>query len=396
MSMTNELLAEVVSSLERLELPLLRWGIVDGAISRKELDRVLKKFDDQAPAGQIEEALFERLLLFEIPPQGSGLYRTRMSESLRLFRHLRQTLRSDRSEEGSELVADFRIIHRHRQRPRRDIPSTEYLEDVKDFFSKSTVTQLSKITPPTVSAFQIRSMESVCSALQRSSDSGVMISAGTGAGKTFAFYGPALASIIASVESNTSAGVRLLSIYPRGELLKDQFNNLLEWVVKMGASANGRPIRIGAWFGPTPKIAAFVNDRNTSWRKHRDGYICPFAKCFGEDCDGDLVWRTADIAASQERLFCSRECGVEIGEEFITLTRSRAETSPPDVMLTTTESLNRQLADLKNRSAFGLVGPSLSMVLIDEIHTYEGTSGAQSAVLMRRLRSCLPSSSRIL
>lgn len=395
-----ELLSDVLSELERKELPLLRWGIVDGALSLEEVQSAIAKFSPRAEPAEIFRQLINDGLLFEVPPEGSGLYRTRMSEALRLFRNLRQTFRYQTSEDGRELISDFRIIHRPRERPKRNIGKDSYLQSISGHVDAATVSSLSRITPQTVSAFQMRSAKAVLEGLERTTHSGVMITAGTGAGKTFAFYGPALAGILDSIKGSDSPGVRLLALYPRGELLKDQFKNLLKWVVQLGMDGVTRPIRIGTWFGPTPKFAGFDNSGKfgkRQWREvSKNEYACPFVTCFGENCDGDLVWLREDIEKKRERLYCSKRCGVEVGEEFITLTRERAEKSPPDVMLTTTESLNRQLADASNRKAFGLGTKSLSMVLIDEIHTYEGISGAQASVLMRRLRASIPGDSRIL
>ena len=77
------------------------------------------------------------------------------------------------------------------------------------------------------------------------------------------------------------------------------------------------------------------------------------------------------------------------GEDIINLTRDRASRRPADIMLTTTESLNRQLAAPDRHVAFGIGGPRdrrVRLVLLDEVHIYEGTTGAQNALLLRRLR----------
>ena len=76
-------------------------------------------------------------------------------------------------------------------------------------------------------------------------------------------------------------------------------------------------------------------------------------------------------------------------EHILNLTRDRARDRPADIMLTTSESLNRQLAAPDQHRAFGLGGPParrVQLVLLDEVHIYEGTTGAQNALLMRRLR----------
>ena len=73
------------------------------------------------------------------------------------------------------------------------------------------------------------------------------------------------------------------------------------------------------------------------------------------------------------------------GDEVL-LTRSRMTKTPPDVLFTTTEMLNRQMGSSQYGHVFGL-GPAArrpQIMLLDEVHTYSGTSGAQVALLLRR------------
>ena len=58
---------------------------------------------------------------------------------------------------------------------------------------------------------------------------------------------------------------------------------------------------------------------------------------------------------------------------------------PPDILFTTTEMLNQNLANHYQNHLFGVgtsKGPTL--VLLDEVHTYGGNTGAQAAYLLRR------------
>jgi hypothetical protein len=60
---------------------------------------------------------------------------------------------------------------------------------------------------------------------------------------------------------------------------------------------------------------------------------------------------------------------------------------PPDILFTSVEMMNQRLADSQIRHLFGL-GPKASMapalMLLDEVHLYTGTFGAQTAHLLRR------------
>ena len=80
-----------------------------------------------------------------------------------------------------------------------------------------------------------------------------MVSAGTGSGKTLAFYLPVLADI---ASGDGTVSTKALAIYPRNELLKDQFSQTYVEARRLdGSTAMKRKITIGAFFGPTPSSA---------------------------------------------------------------------------------------------------------------------------------------------
>lgn len=69
------------------------------------------------------------------------------------------------------------------------------------------------------------------------------------------------------------------------------------------------------------------------------------------------------------------------------LTRKSLAMFPPDILFTTTEMLNQRLSDNSLNHLFGVganARRSPELVLLDEVHTYEGQHGAQVAYLMRR------------
>ena len=74
------------------------------------------------------------------------------------------------------------------------------------------------------------------------------------------------------------------------------------------------------------------------------------------------------------------------------ITRESMKNCVPDILFTTTEMLNQRLSDTSMAHLFG-VGPKAvrapELVLMDEVHTYEGKHGAQVAYLMRRWQRLL-------
>jgi len=74
--------------------------------------------------------------------------------------------------------------------------------------------------------------------------------------------------------------------------------------------------------------------------------------------------------------------------EFL-LTRKAIQAEPPDILFTTTEMLNLCMSDGWSMHVFGIGSNATrppNLILLDEIHTYTGTSGAQVAFLLRRWR----------
>ena len=64
----------------------------------------------------------------------------------------------------------------------------------------------------------------------------MMVAAGTGSGKTLAFYMPALAWISDALAVDQAPSVRCLTLYPRGELLRDQLRAVLLMTRSIAAS----------------------------------------------------------------------------------------------------------------------------------------------------------------
>ena len=97
-----------------------------------------------------------------------------------------------------------------------------------------------------------------------------------------------------------------------------------------------------------------------------------------------------------EKLSCSSEsCNFETDQDEIVLTRqSMQEPSDkkPDILFTTSETLNKRMGDLWSRRIFGIgyqFRQRPRFLLLDEVHTYEGITGAQNALTLRRWRHAI-------
>jgi hypothetical protein len=373
----------VLDLLETRELALLEIGVVDAALNHSELSEIVSSVAQSEAPIYINE-LLKRGLIFDL----NHGYRSRMAETVRLLSHLRQAFPKAKISDAKPLVWDYRILRQPRRRPEADVPLDSLIDAIPG------ITELQKNIIETVAPksrmlrnFQVLGTQEVLARLKHRSETGVMISAGTGSGKTLAFYLPTILAISEILRADESNWVKTLAVYPRTELLKDQFSSILGYVFRVSKlKGSARPIRVGAWFGETPDTGRFASDK---WKKFSDGssLVFPLAKC--PQCEsGDLLWRSDDRENQVERLVCSNQkCDCIIPEGMIGLTREALNSRPVDILFSSTESINRQLADSGTHKAFGFAGVErLRMVLLDEIHTYEGLTGAQNAYLMRRIR----------
>ena len=71
-----------------------------------------------------------------------------------------------------------------------------------------------------LATFQVEAAERIARGLAGGRSGGTIVTAGTGSGKTLAFYLPALAWLAQEIDDTYAT--RVIAIYPRNELLKDQ------------------------------------------------------------------------------------------------------------------------------------------------------------------------------
>lgn len=391
----DELLA-ALDVLEESDARNLAWGLTDESWTRDGLAQFLEQHWDGAdPQACIDELLAGNLLV-QLPREWPARYRTRMSEAVRLFTRLRQLFPGQPWQSGARLVSDFRFLHRPRAFPTRNLGPQKVLAHLRGQDLRAAIlTQVERVLAGReLSRFQLSATSEILSGVQSRIDRGVAIGAGTGSGKTLAFYLPALSQLAAS----GAAGPRVIAIYPRNELLKDQLATALREVRSL-RSAGSRTLVIGAYFGPTPLRSDRDPDIRAGWRRRGSSWICPFLTCpavsNGGSCGGALAWERPAGRESDPlnwgHLECQR-CGGQITPDELRLTRTAMQAQVPDILFTTTEMLNQQLSDGWSRHVFGVGARSsreANLVLLDEIHTYSGTSGAQVAYLLRRWRKLM-------
>ncbi len=398
MAVSQQALA-ILDLIEAIEMRSLVWGFTSGSLSENEAlelaDRVSGEDDDAGDGEDLIEELIDNKLIFELKNIGGDVrIRSRFAEMMRLAATNRQLFPNKLWQGAPHLVADFRVDRRPRRFPRRDRLPTDILDEHGSAIASTALRRalwqsLTSRPDMKLAAFQERAALRLAVS---SEDIGTIVSAGTGSGKTIAFYLPGILRIGEAVGSDH--WVKAVAIYPRIELLKDQFAETFRMARAIDAplaTHDRRPLKIGALFGATPRRASRQELIDKNWLRRGLDFICPWMRC--PACDGELLWRQTDLESGTEQLTCARhDCKDIVSEDWIVLTRNRLQRQPPDILFTTTEILNQRLSDHWMRGLFGVGSIQAKkpfLALLDEVHTYQGTTGAQAALTLRRWRHLL-------
>ncbi|MFQ3596886.1 MAG: DEAD/DEAH box helicase [Chloroherpetonaceae bacterium] len=170
----------------------------------------------------------------------------------------------------------------------------------------------------------------------------LIVSTGTGSGKTESFLLPILEHLLREKEAGTlnEPGVRALLLYPMNALANDQMKRLRLLLAREGE--NG--ITFGRYIGETKE------DEDQANQAYKAQY--------GEQ---------------------------PLKNEL--LSRDQMQTRPPHILLTNYAMLEYLLLRPQDSSFFdGETAKHWKFIVMDEVHTYDGAKGIETAMLLRRLR----------
>lgn len=183
-----------------------------------------------------------------------------------------------------------------------------------------------------------------------------LVSTGTGSGKTEAFLYPIISRCLELQEADAPPGLIAVIVYPMNALAEDQLDRL------RGLLA-GRGIPFGMYVGKTAEEEGQVR--------------------------GERMPAGSTNAAYAERLAQIREAGQAITllppEERASRKVMRADGGQPRILLTNVKQLELLLTRGKDVGIFA--GAPLEFLVFDEAHTFRGAQGAETACLIRRLRT---------
>lgn len=233
-------------------------------------------------------------------------------------------------------------------------------------------------------------------------DKHALIAAGTGRGKTEAWFIPILQYALRAKRNNIDGvpiqSVKAVLTYPTKALAQDQLKRFIEylWLVNEKADLPAdQKITIGVFDGDTPHrnyVSGSTKDTFTylidSFRHFELPDTIAKKTAIDEDTYQNIppsVNVSNDQNNNEYRLKLREEYG---GHEidFVHLTREKMEETPPDILLTNPDTINYRLFNINDESAHRMFIDQPKFLVFDEVHTYEGLFGAHVSMLVKRLK----------
>jgi hypothetical protein len=173
----------------------------------------------------------------------------------------------------------------------------------------------------------------------------LVVTAGTGLGKTEAFLLPALLDLWKAPERQKDGGMRCLILYPMNALIVDQVDRIYKWLQGQDS------ITVFHFTSETPEDARQANKA------------------------GIEEWDNCRIRTRQEARGLETHKGDAIRQE--------PRGTVPDIVITNYSMLEYMLCRPQDAAFFG---PDLRSIILDEAHLYTGALAAEIAMLLRRVK----------
>lgn len=183
-----------------------------------------------------------------------------------------------------------------------------------------------------------------------------LVSTGTGSGKTECFLYPIISRCLELKDQDVVAGISAVLVYPMNALAEDQLG-------RMRSLLAGTGILFGMYVGKTPEKESDVTGIRLAPGSSRADYEAKLAEVRREK-------RSETVHPPEE--LCSREIMQKAGQQ-------------PRILLTNAKQLELLLTRQRDVELFA--NARLDYLVFDEAHTFSGAQGAETACLIRRLRS---------
>jgi DEAD/DEAH box helicase domain-containing protein len=230
----------------------------------------------------------------------------------------------------------------------------------------------------------------------------IVVTSGTGSGKTECFLLPVLARLLTELEVTESeselhrwwdrgergrwqparrkrtrpAALRAMVLYPTNALVEDQVGRLRRAIARAPRRGGGPPLFFGRYTGATEGPGPVPELLSAAAVKHAAALI------------REAERERADLAGHGEELLSQFAAPVD-GE---LVARWDMITTPPDILITNYSMLNVMLMRERERNIFETTRSWLAgnetahfTLVVDELHTYRGTQGSEVSLVLRNL-----------
>ena len=189
----------------------------------------------------------------------------------------------------------------------------------------------------------------------------LIISTGTGSGKTESFLIPIISHCLQLRDAGANEGIRAVLVYPMNALAEDQMERIRFYLAGLG-------ITFGIYTGNTPIDDPEDQKLFTKISTHdRDGRN----KYLQERSEYKRLNSSVKLIPSEERM-----------------SRTAMRKNPPRILVTNVKQMEYLLTRKEDIEMFN--GAHLDFLVFDEAHTFRGAMGAETATLIRRLRNFRP------
>ena len=415
----------ILRYLEDIEQERINFGLYETYVTKADIIQCAQEKGENLDEAALEEGLASLEEQRWVLKLDENHYRSRISEIVRLLKNVKQRFCPNDAQSAPYLIQSIRVEFADRRRLAR---KTQFKEIIQQLF-KNSITLILKhldkarkavqngfckalnkeLDEVRLTSVQERALQQITQKYFQRKGHGYVITGNTGSGKTEAALLPLLLGALQE-KMNNIAGCKIILVYPRQTLAKNQLERLSQYVASINQQVYGmamsgvskQDLTVGIVFGDTPSNDEELRNgywkdgklQRGRWEKQDEKYKLPYFT----DKNGEPIY--AVNLANGECTLKPADSSWEL--EGFKATRSAIQSNPPDVLIITTEMLHRWLMDAAFNDFFGLptrpgCPPNFCApraVVFDEIHLYDTIHGAQIGLLIRRLRHRLQQAMR--
>jgi ATP-dependent helicase YprA (DUF1998 family) len=199
--------------------------------------------------------------------------------------------------------------------------------------------------------------------------SNIVVATGTGSGKTECFLLPMFDTLLREEENLVIPGVRVVILYPMNALVNDQVKRLRKLLCKQKNSK----IRFG-----------FYTSRTETDEKKAREMLAEELSAY-EDKELDELFSKGDrIPANRDEKVAA---AIDNVLRIQAISREEIQAEPPHILVTNYSMLEHMLIrPTERKKVFEASKNVFKMLVVDEAHSYNGSTGSEVAMLLERLK----------